>query len=140
VLVVRVHNIVPEAVWGRRYEQIANFEKQLTEEGTTILKFYLHISKDEQKERLEARLADPNKHWKFSVGDLAERKLWPEYMLAYQDALNKTSTEAAPWYVVPANKKWYRNLVIASVIVKTLEGLKMSYPEPKEDLSKVTVD
>jgi polyphosphate kinase 2 (PPK2 family) len=127
-------------VWRKRYGQIVNFEQQLAEEGTTILKFYLHISKDEQKKRLEARLADAEKHWKFSVGDLAERKLWADYMAAYQDAINKTSTEAAPWYVVPANKKWYRNLVIASVIVNTLEGLKMSYPQPKDDLSKVVVD
>jgi PPK2 family polyphosphate:nucleotide phosphotransferase len=140
VLVVRVKNFVPEAVWRKRYGQIVNFEQQLAEEGTTILKFYLHISKDEQKKRLEARLADAEKHWKFSVGDLAERKLWADYMAAYQDAINKTSTEAAPWYVVPANKKWYRNLVIASVIVNTLEGLKMSYPQPKDDLSKVVVD
>ena len=140
VLVVRVHNYVSEAVWSKRYEQIANFEKHLAEEGTTILKFYLHINLDEQKKRLEARLADPTKHWKFRIGDLAERKLWSQYMAAYQDAINKTSTEAAPWYVVPANKKWYRNLVVASVLVKTLENLKMSYPESKEDLSKVTIE
>jgi PPK2 family polyphosphate:nucleotide phosphotransferase len=140
VLVVRVKNLVPEAVWRKRYEQIVAFEKQLAEEGTTILKFYLHISKDEQKKRLEARLADPEKHWKFSVGDLAERKLWAEYMAAYQDVINNTSTEHAPWYVVPANKKWYRNLVVAEVIVNTLEGLRMSYPKPKEDLSNVVVE
>ena len=139
VLVVRVHNIVPSDVWSKRYEQIANFERLLAEEGTTIVKFYLHINLDEQKQRLEARLADPTKHWKFNTGDLVERKLWPQYMNAYEDALNKTSTEIAPWYVVPANKKWYRNLVVASVLVKTLEGLKMNYPESKEDLSKVVV-
>jgi PPK2 family polyphosphate:nucleotide phosphotransferase len=139
VLVVRVRSLAPEVVWQRRYAQIVNFENQLAEEGTTIVKFYLHISKDEQKARLEARLADPTKHWKFNVGDLAEREHWNDYMAAYEDVLNKTSTDLAPWYVVPSNKKWYRNLVIASVLVKKLEELKMAFPKPKEDLSKVTV-
>lgn len=140
VLVVRVHNYVPKEVWSKRYEQINAFEKLLAENGTTILKFFLHISKDEQKERLQARLDDPTKHWKFSVGDLAERKLWDDYQAAYEDALNKTSTEHAPWYVVPANRKWYRDLVISKVLVETLEGLKMKYPEPKDDLSGVVIE
>ncbi len=140
VLVVRVHNIVPEKTWRQRYAHIANFEKLLAEEGTTILKFYLHIDKDEQKERLQARLADPNKHWKFNPGDLDERKLWNDYMKAYEEAISKTSTAYAPWYIVPSNKKWYRNLVIASTIVDALEGLKMSYPESKEDMSKIVVE
>jgi PPK2 family polyphosphate:nucleotide phosphotransferase len=140
VLVVRVHNYVPKEVWSKRYEQINAFEKLLAENGTTILKFFLHISKDEQKERLQARLDDPTKHWKFSLGDLGERKLWDDYQSAYEDALSKTSTEYAPWYVVPANRKWYRDLVISKVLVETLEGLKMKYPEPKDDLSGVVIE
>ena len=140
VLVVRVHNYVPKEVWSKRYEQINAFEKLLAENGTTILKFFLHISKDEQKERLQARLDDPSKHWKFSVGDLAERKLWDDYQSAYEDALSKTSTEHAPWYVVPANRKWYRDLVLSTVLVDTLKGLKMKYPEPKDDLSGVVIE
>ncbi|MBL8061655.1 MAG: polyphosphate kinase 2 family protein [Anaerolineales bacterium] len=140
VLVVRVHNYVPEAVWSKRYEQINEFEKILAENGTTILKFFLHISKDEQKERLQARLDDPTKHWKFSLGDLEERKLWDDYQAAYEEALKKTSTVHAPWYVVPANRKWYRDLVISRVLVETLEGMKMKYPEPREPLDGVVVE
>lgn len=140
VLVVRVHNYVPREVWSKRYEQINAFEKLLVENGTTILKFFLHISKDEQKERLQARLDDPSKHWKFSVGDLRERKLWDDYQMAYEDVLNKTSTEYAPWYVVPANRKWYRDLVISTVLVDTLKGLKMEYPKPKDNLDGVVIE
>jgi PPK2 family polyphosphate:nucleotide phosphotransferase len=140
VLVVRVHNIVPKDVWSKRYQQINEFEKILAASGTTILKFFLHISKDEQKERLQARLDDPNKHWKFSLGDLEERKLWDDYQQAYEDAINQTSTKYAPWYVVPANRKWYRDLVISTVLVETLKGLKMDYPKSKEDLEGVVVE
>ena len=140
VLVVRVHKLVPEEVWKRRYDQINNFEKLLAEEGTTILKFYLHISSEEQKERLRARLEDPTKHWKFDPDDLKERQLWKEYMRAYEDALEKTSTKYAPWYIVPANKKWYRDLVVASVILETLRDLKMEYPQPKYDVASILRD
>jgi len=140
VLVVRVHQLVEEAVWSRRYQQINDFERMLTEEGTTILKFYLNIDKDEQKHRLEDRLKQPEKQWKFNVGDLDERKLWPEYMHAYEDVLSKTSTEWAPWYIVPANQKWYRNLVAAQILVDTLSGLKMKYPQPTLDLSKINIE
>lgn len=140
VLVVRVHQLVPEEVWKRRYDQINAFERLLADEGTTILKFFLHISLDEQKRRLQERLDDPTKHWKFATGDLAERKLWSAYQEAYEDALGKTSTEWAPWYIVPADRKWFRNLVIASVIVETLKGLKMSYPQPAEDLDGIVID
>ncbi len=140
VLVVRVHNLVPESVWSRRYDHINAFEKLLADEGTTILKFYLHISKGEQKERLQARLDDSSKHWKFSVGDLAERKLWPQYRAAYEAVLSRTSTEWAPWYIVPADKKWYRNLVISEVLVKTLEGLDLHYPESKEPLDGIVIE
>jgi PPK2 family polyphosphate:nucleotide phosphotransferase len=140
VLVVRVHQLVPETAWRKRYEQINEFERLLAEEGTTILKFFLHIDLDEQKERLEARLHDPTKQWKFNLGDLAERKLWPEYTRAYEDVLNKTSTEWAPWHIVPSNRKWYRNLVIATLLVDALKDLKMAYPQPKDDLSGVVVE
>lgn len=140
VLVVRVHNIVPPEIVEKRYDQINAFEHHLAENGTTILKFYLHIDKDEQKERLQARLDDPTKHWKFRLGDLEERKLWSNYMEAYEDALSKTSTDDAPWVIVPANRKWYRDLVISSILVKTLEDLEMKVPESGEELKGVVVE
>ena len=139
VLVVRVRNLVPPAVWGRRYAQINNFERLLAEEGTTILKFFLHISRDEQKVRLQARLDEPNKQWKFNIGDLGERALWDDYVRAYQDVLSKTSTDWAPWYIVPADRKWYRNLVISSVVVEALTALDLHYPEPEADLDQVVI-
>lgn len=123
VLVVRVHSLVPEPVWKKRFEQINAFEKLLTDEGTTILKFFLHIDPQEQKERLLERLEKPEKHWKFNPGDLKERALWKEYMKAYEEVLEKTSTPWAPWYVIPANKKWYRDLVISALLVETLQKL-----------------
>jgi PPK2 family polyphosphate:nucleotide phosphotransferase len=129
VLVVRVHDMVPVEVWQRRFGHINCFERMLTDEGTTIVKFFLHISKDEQKRRLDARLAEPDKRWKFSQQDLAERERWSEYIEAYEDVLSQTSTSYAPWYVVPADTKWYRNLVVSRVLVKTLEELHMHYPE-----------
>ncbi len=137
MLVVRVHKLVPKEIWQKRYDQINEFEKILAESGTTILKFFLHISKDEQRERLQARLDDPKKHWKFQHGDIAERKRWDDYMAAYAEAIRRTSTERAPWIVVPANRKWYRNWVVASTIVHTLENLKMEYPQP--DVSQEVV-
>lgn len=139
VLVVRVHDLVPRQVWSKRYALINDFERMLAEEGTTILKFYLHIDLDEQKERLQDRLDKPDKRWKFNPGDLEERKLWPKYMQAYEDALSQTSTDWAPWYIVPANRKWYRDLVVSSVIVETLKGLQMSYPEPAFDAAKIKI-
>jgi PPK2 family polyphosphate:nucleotide phosphotransferase len=140
VLVVRVKGLVPESVWERRYDQINEFERLLSEEGTTILKFYLHISKSEQKERLEERLARSDKHWKFNTADLKERARWNDYVKAYEAALSKTSTPWAPWYVIPANRKWYRNLVISRILVKTLEGLEMSYPAPEKGLDKLVIE
>jgi len=140
VLVVRVHSLVPKAVWSKRYDQINAFEHTLAEEGTTILKFYLHIDLDEQKERLQARLDEPSKHWKFDPADLKERKFWPQYMEAFEDVLSKTSTPWAPWYIVPANRKWYRNLVIGTVITETLKGLKMRHPEPDFDPAEITIE
>ena len=139
VLVVRVHNLVPESVWKERYSVICDFERMLSLNDTVILKFYLHISKDEQKQRLQARLDTPDKQWKFQSGDLAERALWDQYMAAYQDAINKCSTDYAPWYVVPANKKWYRNLVIARAITDTLEAMNPQYPPPEKELDKIVI-
>ena len=137
VLVVRVHGLVPESDWKRRYAQINEFERMLTETGTLVLKFFLHISKDEQRKRLQERVDDPTKRWKFQHGDLEERKLWNDYERAYEDALTKCSTSYAPWYVVPANQKWYRNYVVSSVVADALKRLKMKYPQP--DLSGVVV-
>ena len=140
VLVVRVHNYVPPEVWGKRFEQINEFERILAENGTTILKFYLHIDLEEQKERFQARLDDPTKRWKFRLGDLEERKLWPGYMKAFEEVLSRTSTPYAPWYIVPANRKWFRDLMISSVLVDTLQGLQMSYPESGENLDGVVIE
>lgn len=140
VLVVRVHDLVPKYVWSKRYAQINAFEKMLAEEGTTILKFFLHIDLDEQKERLQARLADPHKQWKFRKGDLDERKLWPNYIQAYEDVLSKTSTKYAPWYLIPANRKWYRNLIISTILIETLKNLKMKYPPPEDDLDGIIIE
>lgn len=140
VLVVRVHELVPPDVWSRRYDHINAFEKLLADEGTTILKFYLHISKQEQKERLQARLDEPTKHWKFSKADVAERGFWDDYMAAYQDAIAKTSTAWAPWYVIPSDRKWYRNLMISRILVETLEGLQMRYPPAEEGLDDIVIE
>ncbi|MGA2784771.1 MAG: polyphosphate kinase 2 family protein [Candidatus Bathyarchaeia archaeon] len=139
ILIVRVHKIAPKQVWQRHYQQINNFERLLSEEGTTILKFYLHIDLDEQKKRLQDRLDEPKAHWKFNINDLAERKLWPEYSEAYEDALEKTSTEWAPWYIVPANHKWFRDLVVCSVIVSTLEKMDMHYPQLAQDPKSIVI-
>jgi PPK2 family polyphosphate:nucleotide phosphotransferase len=140
VLIVRVHELVPAEIWRKRFDQINDFERMLVENGTTIRKFYLHIDQEEQRERLQARLDDPNKHWKFRKGDLEERKFWPKYMDAYEDVLNKTSTDSASWYIIPANKKWYRNLVISRILVETLEGLNMKFPEPEENLNGMVIE
>ncbi len=139
VLVVRVHGLMPEGVWSRRYRHINEWERLLAEEGTIIRKFYLHISPEEQAERLQERLQDPTKRWKFKVGDLNERARWGDYMAAYEAVLSQTSTPWGPWYVVPANRKWYRNLVVATVLVETLAGLGMGYPPSEDDLSGVVI-
>jgi PPK2 family polyphosphate:nucleotide phosphotransferase len=140
VLVARVHNLVAKEEWSKRYDQINDFERMLTENKVTILKFFLHIGKDEQKKRFEERLQDPSKNWKLSLPDFEERKHWDEYMKAYQSALRKCSTEWAPWYVIPANDKWRRNYIIADIIVQTLDEMKLRYPPPAMDLSKVKID
>ena len=140
VLVVRVHDLVPKEVWSKRHDQINDFEKMLVENGTVIVKFFLHISKKEQKERLEARLKDPTKLWKFSEVDVKEREYWDDYMDAYEDVLSKCSTKWAPWYIIPANRKWYRDLVVGEAIVEALKDLNMKYPEPKIDPSKIKIE
>ena len=140
VLVERVKQLVPEKVWAARYEHINTFEKLLADENTTVVKFFLHISKDEQKKRLESRLNDAHKQWKFDPGDLEERKHWDEYMEAYEDALRKCSQKYAPWYVVPSDRKWYRNWVVSDVLVRTLEELDMKYPKPAPGLDKIEVE
>ena len=136
VLVVRVHNLVPKEIWSKRYDQINEFERGLSENGVVILKFFLHVSRDEQRKRLIERIEDPKKNWKFKADDLDERKLWNAYSKAYRDALKKCSTEWAPWYFVPADKNKARNYLIAKRIVATLEGLDLAYPEPKTDLKQ----
>jgi PPK2 family polyphosphate:nucleotide phosphotransferase len=140
VLIVRVHDLVPKEVWQPRYRHIRDFEKMLADEGTIIRKFFLHISKDEQKRRLEERLTNPAKNWKFEHGDISERKRWDQYRKAYEMAISETSTDEAPWYVVPSDKKWYRNLVISEVLIEALEGLDMAYPPPLPDLHTIVVD
>ena len=140
VLVVRVHNYVPEAVWRPRYEQINHFEKLLADTETTILKFYLHISPQEQKERFQARLDDPSKHWKFSLEDLEKRKFWGDYMAAYDEMLERCTTAAAPWHVIPADQKWYRNLAIMRIIIATLQKMNPQYPAPEEDIEGVVIE
>jgi PPK2 family polyphosphate:nucleotide phosphotransferase len=139
VLIVRVHDLVPEARWKARYDHIRNFEQMLADEGTTILKFFLHISNGEQKERLEARLADPRKHWKFRVEDVEERRFWDDYQAAYEEAIRRTATPDAPWYVVPADHKWHRDLVICRALVATMENLDLRYPEPAENIERTVV-
>jgi PPK2 family polyphosphate:nucleotide phosphotransferase len=139
VLVVRVHNLVPPEVWSRRYDQINAFERLLAESGTTIRKFFLYISRAEQKKRFEERLQDPAKNWKFSLGDVKERGYWDDYILAYEEALTRCSTPWAPWYVVPANTNWYRNLVVSQSIVQALEGLDLQYPPPLPDSDKIVI-
>jgi PPK2 family polyphosphate:nucleotide phosphotransferase len=135
VLVVRVHDIVPRAVWSKRYDQINEFERILTEGGTTIVKFFLAIDRDEQRRRLQERYDDPRKRWKFKLADLEERKLWDDYQLAFDDALSKTSTAWAPWYVIPANRNWFRNLAVATILADSISRLKPAYP-PEPDLPK----
>ena len=140
VLAARVRKLVPKAVWKARYGQIVHFEELLAESGTLVLKFFLHIDRDEQKKRLEERLRDPEKRWKFRRGDLDDRALWDDYMRAYEEAIAETHRAEAPWYLVPANRKWYRNLVVATTLVEQLEAMKIERPEPVEDLSGVTIE
>jgi PPK2 family polyphosphate:nucleotide phosphotransferase len=140
VLVVRVHNLVPKREWQSRYERINLFEKTLAAGGTTIVKVFLNISKREQRERLQSRLDDPTKRWKFSRADLQERRLWDDYQRAYETALTRCNTEYAPWHIVPANRKWYRNLVVSRILRKTLENMDPQYPPAEEGLEGIVVE
>jgi PPK2 family polyphosphate:nucleotide phosphotransferase len=139
VLVVRVHRLAPAAAIEQRYDQINAFEKHLSENGVTILKFFLHISKEEQRARLQERIDDPKKRWKFNPGDLAERTRWRQYMDAYEIALRRCSTRWAPWHVIPADRNWYRNAAVARIVRRTLEGMDLAYPKPAGDFSKIVV-
>jgi PPK2 family polyphosphate:nucleotide phosphotransferase len=134
---VRVHKLVPKEVWSRRYDHINDFEKELTDSGTHILKFFLHISKEEQLFRFKERLNDPTKQWKISESDYLEREFWDDYMKAYEDVLRECSTDAAPWFVIPSNHKWFRNLAVSQILVEYLEALKMEFPKPTVDLKQI---
>ncbi len=140
VLIVRVRKLVPKRVWSRRYAQINAFEKLLHDSGTRVLKLFLHISAEEQKTRLQARLQDPTKRWKFNPEDLKEREAWDDYVTAYEEALTECSTEYAPWHVIPANRKWYRNLVVADLVADTLEAMDPKWPKPVGDLEGIVVE
>jgi len=137
VLVQRVHKMVPKKVWSARYAHINNFEKLLYDNGTHILKFYLHIDPDEQLERFKQRIDDPARHWKISDGDYAERPYWDAYTEAFEDALSRCSTEHAPWFIIPANRKWFRNLAISRIVTEALESLNMQFPEPTVDIVEI---
>jgi PPK2 family polyphosphate:nucleotide phosphotransferase len=139
VLVVRVHGLEPEESWRRHYDQVNEFEQGLVENGTTILKFFLHLSRDEQRRRLQDRVDTPQKQWKFRKADLEERKYWEDYQRAYEDALSKCSTEVAPWYVVPADHNWFRNYAVAEILAHTLQGLDLRYPDPEPGMAGLVV-
>ncbi|MBN1542904.1 polyphosphate kinase 2 family protein, partial [candidate division KSB1 bacterium] len=140
VLVVRVNELAPKSVWKKRYDHINDFERMLVDEGTICLKFFLFIDKDEQKKRLQARLDEPLKRWKFNSGDLVERKKWDEYLTAYNVMLSQTSTDWAPWHIIPANKKWYRNLTIARIVVERLRQLDIRFPDPDYDPTGIEIE
>lgn len=137
VLAARVHNLVPKEVWSKRYDEINEFEETLTENNTVVLKFMLHISKDEQKKRLEERIKDPDKHWKLSEADFQERKYWDDFVDAYEAVLTRCNTKPAPWYIIPSNKKWFRNLAVSHIVVEALENLRMKFPPPTVDVKKL---
>ena len=137
MLIARVHNLVPQKVWSKRYDQINDFERRLVENGTHILKFFLHISKEEQLERFEKRLDDPARQWKISEADYSERDFWPEYESAYKDAISRCSTKDTPWLVIPSNHKWFRNLAISKIIVETMEKFGIKLPEPTVNIEDI---
>ncbi|MEO6593687.1 MAG: PPK2 family polyphosphate kinase, partial [Planctomycetota bacterium] len=139
VLVVRVHDLVPASRWRARYGHIRAFEQMLADEGTTIVKLFLHISKDEQRERLQERIDNPKKCWKWNSGDLAERARWDDYQAAYEEALAETSTAAAPWFVVPGDRNWFRNLAVSEILVAALESMQIRLPSCDPGISKVRV-
>jgi PPK2 family polyphosphate:nucleotide phosphotransferase len=137
VLVVRVHKLVPDSVWSKRYDLINDFEKTLSQNGTTILKFFLHISPEEQLSRFKQRLDDPSRNWKISETDYSERELWPQYMEAYEDAIALTSTKHAPWYIIPANHKWFRNLAVSQIIADTMDEMGLQLPATQVDIAEM---
>jgi len=137
VLIVRVHDLVPEKEWKKRYDHINQFEANLADNNTHIIKFFLHISPEEQIRRLKDRLDTPEKHWKVNEGDFVEREFWDDYRKAYEDALSKCSTEKAPWHIIPADKKWYRDLVVSQIVLDKLQSLKMEYPPPSGDIKAI---
>ncbi len=137
VLVVRVHDLVPKKIWSKRYDHINDFERLLVDSGTVILKFYLHIDREEQLERFKKRIDNPKKNWKISDADYSERPYWDAYTEAFEDALSRCSTDDAPWFVIPANRKWFRNLAIADIVVDTMESLNMRFPEPSVDMGEI---
>ncbi len=137
VLVVRVHDLVPEAQWRRRYDRINDFERLLADNGTTILKFFLHISPQEQLRRFRKRLENPAKQWKISEADYSERRYWDQYQAAYEDAIARCNTKHAPWFIIPADHKWFRNLAVSRIVVETLEGLNMALPPPSVDIDEI---
>lgn len=139
VLAPRVHKLITPKEARQAMEEINSFEQILVENGTVVLKFFLHISREEQKKRLQARLDDPDKHWKFSDGDLRERQFWPQYSTAYEDILSRTSRKHAPWFVIPADHKWFRNHAISSILVDAISQLKLEFPKPTVDVSKITL-
>jgi len=140
VLVVRVHGLAPKSVWSKRYDQINDFEQTLALNGTTIVKFFLSIDREEQRKRFQARYDDPTKRWKFSLGDLEERKRWDDYQAAFDDMLSKTSTDWAPWYVIPANRNWLRNLAVSTILADTLARLRPAYPAPPDLPADLVID
>jgi len=137
VLVARVRELVPKDVWSGRYDEINRFERFLVDNEIVVVKFFLHIGKGEQKQRFEERLDDPTKRWKLSPSDFEDRKYWDDYVKAYQDALARCSTEAAPWYIVPADRKWVRNFAVSAILVETLEACRMKFPKPAVDVSRL---
>ena len=136
----RVHKTIHKSIWSQRYEHINAFEKCLSDSNIKIIKFFLHISKEEQRKRLEERLNDPSKHWKVSERDMEDRKFWSSYTVAYQDIIKRCSNTWAPWYIIPANKKWFRNLAVGLIIVDTIERMKPKFPKPAINLSKIVID
>lgn len=139
LVAVNVKGLAPKAVWEKRYGHIAAFERLLLDEGTTLLKFFLHISRDEQRRRLQARLENPDKHWKFHPDDIADSKRWPDFTEAYEDVIERTGQEGAPWYIIPSNRKWYRNVAVATIVRDTLAKLELKFPPPAWDLKGVEI-
>lgn len=140
VLIVRVHGLVPKSQWSMRYQQINDFERMLSENGTHIVKLMLYISKKEQAKRFRLRIEDPTKNWKFSAADIKEREYWDQYIEAYEEVLRKCSTRHAPWYVIPANRKWFRNLAVSQIVLDALDAMDLKFPKPSSDLSGITFE